>query len=88
MIFAIFKDRQAIAMARVYEALDDVGYRVFKEIVAGNTDKAADIFRSVPAERQAYLSYQVIGCYMTNDSINGKAPALTDLDDFFKFVIR
>lgn len=75
-------DQLSLNRERVFEALDDLGVQVWRDIESGELDRAVLRFNMIPAERRAYLAYTMIGLHTTN---GGRVIAL---DDFFKATLR
>lgn len=69
-------------LERVYESLDDLGFRIHRDWMNGNKSDARLQFHKAPPERRGYLAYTIIGRHMTCT----ENPHITDLDDFFKSV--
>lgn len=67
---------------RVFESLDDMGSRIYRDYINGNKADARMAFRACPPERRAYLAYTIIGMHMTTQG----NPRVIDFDEFFKSV--
>jgi len=69
-------------LERVFEALDDMGERIYRAYVNGNKSDARIMFRQCPPNRRGYLAYTILGRH----SVTGDNPRIIDFDDFFKSV--